>query len=105
MEHNQLLPLVVAVIALLGGMFAGMRLHRFSWASRLKPYAIAAVILALLLGGYVSGWLTGILMVAVSSRWEAALISVSLLSFFSGALLALCGSPSDRKGNSSQRQK
>jgi hypothetical protein len=34
MEQYQLLPLVVAAIALIGGMFTGIRLHRYSWARK-----------------------------------------------------------------------
>lgn len=91
MEQYQLLPLVVAAIALLGGMFSGLRLQRLSWAPKAKPYALAVLVLAILFGTVVANWLTALLMAVIGSHWISAMISISLLSFLSGVIFALCG--------------
>jgi putative Ca2+/H+ antiporter (TMEM165/GDT1 family) len=72
-------------------MFAGIRLHRYSWAPKAKPYAFGLLLLAIIFGTAVSGWLTGVLMHVVGSHWAAAMISIALLSFSSGVIFALCG--------------
>ena len=91
MEQYQLLPLIVAAIALLGGMFSGLRLQQLSWAPKAKPYAFAVLLLAILFGTVVANWLTALLMVVIGSHWISAMISISLLSFLSGVIFALCG--------------
>lgn len=91
MEQYQLLPLVVAALSLIGGMFSGLRLHRYTWAPKAKPYAFAVLILAILFGTVAAKWLTGIIMLVTGSHWIAAIISISLLSFLSGVIFALCG--------------
>lgn len=104
MEHNQMLPLIVAALALLGGMFAGVRWRRLAWVSSVSPYAPALVILAFIFGGNAVVWLTGILMPLAGSHLIAALTSAAMVSFASGVLLALCGSSPARKENSSQKE-
>ncbi|MCC7532075.1 MAG: hypothetical protein IT342_26465 [Candidatus Melainabacteria bacterium] len=101
MEQYHLLPLVVAAIALIGGMFTGIRLHRHSWAPKAKPYALGLLLLAIIFGTVVSGWLTGVFMHVVGSHWTAAMLSVSLLSFSTGVIFALCSDAkkSNRENN------
>ena len=90
MNEYQLLPLIVAAIALIVGMFAGLRLHKYAWATKAKPFAFALLLLALLFGTAISNWLTVFLTIFVD-HWPAALISITLLSFTSGIIFALCG--------------
>lgn len=91
MEQYQLLPLVMAATALISGMFAGVRLHRYSWAPKAKPYAYGLLILAILFGSIVSNWLAGVLALVIGSHFVAAMISIAFLSFSSGVIFALCG--------------
>ncbi|MBA3994831.1 MAG: hypothetical protein C0469_15030 [Cyanobacteria bacterium DS2.3.42] len=91
MEQYQLLPLVVAVIALLGGLFTGMKLVQIPHAARLKPLAIVLLILFVVTGFVAAKWLTGVLMVIVGSHFAAALLSISLLSFAGGVIVPFCG--------------
>jgi hypothetical protein len=91
MEQYQLLPLVLAVSSLIGGMLAGVRLHRYSWAPKAKPYAYGLLILAILFGSFASNWLAGVLALVIGSKFVAAMIAVALLSFTSGVIFALCG--------------
>lgn len=101
MEQYQLLPLIVAAIALLGGMFSGLRLHRYSWAPKAKPYALTLLVLAILFGTVAANWLTALLMVVIGSHWISAMISISLLSFLSGVIFALCGNAKKSHGTDS----
>ena len=91
MDQYQLLPLVLAATALIGGMFAGLRLHKYSWAPKAKPYAFGVLVLAIIFGATVSNWLAGVLTLVLGSHWIAAMISITLLSFTSGMIFALCG--------------
>lgn len=97
MEQYQLLPLVVAVIALLGGLFAGMKLVQIPNAARLKPLAIVLMILFVVSGFVAAKWLTGVLMVIVGSHFAAALVSISLLSFAGGVIVPFCGDAKQSK--------
>ena len=91
MEQYQLLPLLLAVISLLGGVFTGVQLHRYPWAKKARPYAYGLLVLALLFGTAASNWLAGVLALVIGSKWIAAMISIALLSFTSGVIFALCG--------------
>lgn len=90
MNQYQLLPLIMASIALIGGMFAGLRLHKYAWATKAKPFAFVLLLLALLFGTALSKWLT-VFLASFVGYWTAALISITLLSFTSGVIFALCG--------------
>ncbi len=105
MEQYQLLPLVVAVIALLGGLFAGMKLVQFPQAKRLKPFAWLALILCFLFGTIASKWLTGVLMVIVGTHFVAALLSIALLSFVSGVIVTFCGNAKPSQSESTRDPK
>jgi hypothetical protein len=100
MEQYQLLPLVVAVFALLGGLLTGMKLVQLPQAKRLKPLAIVALILSVVFGSFAAKWLTGVLMVIVGSHFAAALLSISLLSFVGGVIVVFCGDAKQSKQNS-----
>jgi heme A synthase len=104
MENYQLLPVIFAALALLAGMYAGIRVRRYSWASALSPYAFALVIAAFIFGGNAVVWLTGIIVPLTGSHLPAALISAALVSFASGILLALSGSSNNREQDSSQKE-